>query len=88
LKPRGDDDRAEDVLERARTYALLFAFIFLIVGFLMATVSPCISFQALQVCAPIYQAPGDVLLAFGSAFLVLWVVLAALEDWRLDMRPR
>lgn len=75
-------------MERARNYALLFAFIFLIVGFLMATTSPCVSFQSVQVCAPIYQAPGDVLLAFGSAFLVLWVVLTALEEMRVDTRPR
>ena len=71
-------------MEKAPVYALLFGFIFLIAGFLLATASPCAPLGGLQVCAPLYQSTGNVLLAFGGTFLVLWVVLIAIDE----LRPR
>lgn len=71
-----------NVLDKAPTYALLFGFVFLIVGFLLATTSPCNVLPGVQVCAPIYQSTGNVLLTFGSVFLVLWVILIAVDEMR------
>ncbi len=81
--PMGDGP-AGDVMERASTYALLFGFVFLIGGFVLATASPCASVSSLQVCVPLYQSTGNLLIAFGGIFFLAWMVFVALEE----MRPR
>jgi hypothetical protein len=69
-------------LDRAPTFALLFGFVFLIVGFVLATASPCEVVANLQVCVPLYESTGNILVLFGSIFLVLWVVLIAVDEMR------
>ncbi len=71
-------------MRNAPTYALLFGFAFLIVGFVLATASPCTSVSSFQVCAPLYQSTGNLLIALGGIFFVVWMVLVAWEE----MRPR
>ncbi len=73
-----------DVVKNAPTYALLFGFVFLIVGFVLATASPCTSVSSFQVCEPLYQSTGNLLIAFGGIFFLAWMVLVAVDE----MRPR
>ncbi|HYM39791.1 MAG TPA: hypothetical protein VEY12_06580 [Thermoplasmata archaeon] len=68
---------------RAPTYALVLGLLFLFGGVVLMSLSICVGPSFSQVCGPGYLSTADVVIASGAAFLMLWVVLVALNEIRV-----